>query len=196
MGIGDIFVLLMTDLPFKDRLVGETYALKRKIGKTSDPVKIYPVTINTPSTCDTSTYLDLVPDTNNNTRKSIIYCEKLASVVLERDTRYFYMEETWGLVCWLNMKIINKNYMTVDPFAQTVLKRIPDQYGNYGNWIDVFFEYKRQVPDNEIFSRYTYDEPEKQFMIYPFGAFAFDFAVRFRIAQECLTDVTLDPDLC
>jgi len=190
MGIGDIFVLLLNDLPFKDRLVGETYALKRKIGQAQ---KVYPVAINTPTTCDNSRYIDLVPD---NKKKSIIYAEKLNTTVLDRDTRYFFVEERWRLVCWMNMKIINKNYTTVYPFLQTVLKRIPAEYGNYGNWIDVYFDYFRQVPDSEIFSQYTYNEPEKQFMIYPFGAFALDFNVTYRIAQSCLVDVTLDPDLC
>ena len=195
MGIGDIFVLLLNDLPFKDRLVGETYPLKRKLGSPS-VTKIYPVAINTPTTCDNSRYIDLVPDTTPTRKKSIIYCEKLNTTVLDRDTRYFFIEERWRLVCWMNMKIINKNYTTVYPFLQTVLKRIPAEYGNYGKWIDVYFDYISQVPDSDIFSKYTYDEPEKQFMIYPFGAFALDFAVRYRMAQSCLIDVTLDPDLC
>ena len=193
MGINDIWLLLLNDLPFKDTLVGETHPLKRNLKGKTIVEKIYPVAINTPTTCEVSRYMDLVP---NGKKKSIIYFEKSNTRVLDLDRSYFYIAENWRLVCWMNIKIINKNYTDLYPFIHTVMRRIPEEYGNYGNWIDVYFEYKGQVPSEQIFSKYTYDEAEKQYLIYPFGAFALDYEVRYRIAKICLEDVTLDPDLC
>jgi len=188
MGIADIFLELLNDLPFKDVLVGETYPLKKKVG---NEVKVFPVSINTDKSCDYSVYRDLVP---NDKKKSIIYLEKQEPRVTNIDRHYYHITQRWRVVVWMNMKLINKNYTDIYPFLFTVLRRIPEEYGNYDEWIGVRFDYLGQT-DN-LFSQYSYDEAEKQYLIYPYGSFGLDYDVSFRMSRDCFEDVTLNPDLC
>jgi len=188
--LADIFTDALAALSFKDTLVGEVYPLEKRIG---DKIKIYPVSLQTPSTCDNSDYVDLVP---NDTKKSIIYLEKGNTTVDDQDRRYAHMRESWRLVVWLHTKIIDQTKKTPYPYMQEVYSLIPTEYGNLDEYINVFLHFTGMVTDKSIFSRYTYNEVEKQFLIYPFSFFAFDYDITYWWRQDCMIPVPANPNVC
>ena len=158
--------------------------------------KVYPVYLNDATLCDSSTYTDLVPDSS---KMSIIYFEDGGSDVIESGCKYTDMESSLKLVCWLNLKRINVAYTDAINIKLNLINNIPSRIANT-DWvtkISVMFE-SEDPKSADIFSEYTYDEAEHQYLIYPYDFFALNYKVKYSVPMdsECLTDIVINPGVC
>ena len=47
-----------------------------------------------------------------------------------------------------------------------------------------------------IFSKYTYNEEEKQYLIYPFDYFALNYEISFYVGINCIDPILISPSVC
>jgi hypothetical protein len=173
---------LLTSVQFVDKVAGLVVPMKKSVNKIE---KVFPVAINTPTDCDTSVYIDLVP---NSKRTSIIYCEQIGDISFDTPRpNYWILSATLRLVCWYNLdRITEGQFIDEGVVANNVLsqlpKRLPDSLFTYVR--SVMLSTARVVTGSDIFSKYTYDEVRTQFMTFPYGAFAIDIDVQY-VMNKC-----------
>lgn len=173
---------LYSNLAFADKVAGLVKPLKKSVNKIE---KVFPVAINNISDCNTSIYMDLVP---NDTKASIIYCEQIGDIAFEEPRpNYWILSATLRLVCWYNLNRITEGLfidegIIVNNLLSKLPKRLPDSLFTYVR--NVMLTPERVVLGSDIFSKYTYDEVRTQFMTFPYGAFAIDVNVQY-VMNKC-----------
>jgi len=193
--IAQLLLSQFSTLNWVDKTAGVVKPLRVKIKGGEE--KIYPVALNTSEdACDTSTYTDLVPDSS---KMSILYFEDEGSDVIESGCKYTDIECSLKLVCWLNLPKINADYTDALNIKLDLINNIPAHIANT-DWVTkirVMFE-GEEPKSAAIFSEYTYDEAEHQYLIYPYDFFALNYRVKFSIpmSSECLTAIVIDPSAC
>lgn len=192
--INEIVEALTADLPFVDKITG--LVKPASVSDASGNILIFPVALNTdPTTCNDSELLDYVPD---STKTSIIYFEDRGTTFRECKGEALEFTSNFLLVCWFNIKLINQNLVDTSQIAANLLKYIP--LGNMGNIppiMNVWLELASQEPnDGAIFSKYTYREEISQYITYPYGYVALTLRADWRIRQDCIEDITLNPAEC
>jgi len=177
-----------------DKTAGVVKPLRVKIKGGEE--KVYPIYLNDATLCDSSTYTDLVPDSS---KMSILYFEDGGSEVIESGCKYTDMETSLKLVCWLNLKRINVDYTDALDIKLNLINNIPASIDNT-DWVTkirVMFG-SEEVKSADIFSEYTYDEAEHQYLIYPYDYFALNYRIKYSIPMDsdCLTDIVINPGVC
>lgn len=178
--------VLIANVPFVDKVAGLVMPIKKSVNKIE---KVFPVEVRTHTTCDSSDFSDLVPD---STKKCIIYCEKLTEIeFIQYRPNYWINSADMRLVVWYNLNMITEGeYIDEGILANNILLNLPKRLS------DTLFTYVRKVmispirivTGNEIFSKYTYDEIRTQFMTFPYGAFAIDVNVQY-VMNTCVSEL-------
>ena len=184
----------ISSLNWIDKTAGVVKPLRVKVKGGEE--KIYPIYLNSAMPCDSSTYTDLVPDSS---KRSVLYFEDGGVDVVESGCRYTDMEATLKLVCWVNLKKINTTYTSAEPIKLDLINNIPARIANT-DWVTkirVMFE-GEETKSAGIFSEYTYDEAEAQYLIYPYDFFALNYKIRYSVPMDsdCLTAITINPGIC
>lgn len=186
-------------LSFVDKYGGIVYPAQRKITDEAGAavIKTFPVYGNNKTTCAGDDYMELIPDERH---KSVIYFESTPEVI----------EECWGdkvrasctltLVAWFNLPRINQVFTAYNAAYQTeAMMRNLAYYvkgkhtaPGYSDPVDIeLTEFNMRDPG--IFSRWSYSEAEKQYLIYPFDFAAATFTVQM-IYNLCDNEPDIDPD--
>ena len=190
--VDDIITDIKT-LTFADRVGGIVYPLQRKHvdkeGRTV--VKTIPIYANTDNECNNSDYVDFVP---NESYMSCIYFEATPERSVTEHTHggQVATQCTLTVVGWFNMKKINQCKKSAESLFRNIIYKIL-QTTSVGD-TDVTIELSTiDFRNPATFSRYTYDEAEKQYLIYPydFGAATFDVQLIYPICDE---EPALSPD--
>lgn len=184
LAIAQLQQKIETNLPYIDLVGGVARQQKITVG---DRVKTLPAT---PDADNPGAYLWLTPNTE---RSGILYFEVLRSGNPERlagGSAYGYTA-TVRAVVWLNMQRLSPSAAAPLIMAQVVSNlqgRHTDAYPvtNIRVWPE-----GEAVKGPELFSKYTYDEAESQFLMLPFEYFAFDFTLSFALASDCVLDNVL-----
>lgn len=175
---------LNQNVTWVDRYAGLVKPMRKKVGNED---KVFPVAINTPSTCDVSDYMSLVPD---NTKSSILYIEKMGDVSIEQTAHgYSHRAVPLRIVVWYNLdKITEGKYISEDTLIDDVMNVLPRSLPDYlftGCGVKrVHFAPTGVVIGTDIVAQYTYNEIKTQFGIHPFGIFAIDVDCWY-IAVHC-----------
>lgn len=131
-------------------------------------------------------YQDLCPDSS---KKSVMFFEDQGGVELDyyEDKKVHYRTKL-RLVVWLNLKLIEDVACDSDvadcgvsgDYVKDVIGVIPyvgfDSGGFYGIQIEPPSQAERSV---DIFGRYTFNEPQTQYLMWPYDYFALDFDITF-----------------
>ena len=179
---------ISTTLSFSDKWAGLTKPLRKKV---RDRDTVFPVAINTISSCSQSDYTALTPD---NTKKSVLYIENTGDVALDISTLSQGKElvtTTLRVVCWYNLDMITQGaYISEDYIVNEVYKNIPKTLPDsmFDNVKSVHISPLRVVYGSDIFSQYTYDEIKTQYGLHPYGYFAIDIEVWY-VILTCLDDI-------
>jgi hypothetical protein len=183
--VDDIVTDLKT-LSFADRVGGIVYPLQRKhIDKDGrSVVKTIPIYQSTEIGCDNASYVDFVP---NDDYKSCIYFESSAERAITDHTRLGQVatECTLTVVGWFNLRKINQGLTSAEAMFRNIVYKIL-QKSVVGD-TDVVVELSNiDFRNPAIFNRYSYDEAEKQYLIYPydFGSATFDVQLIYPICDE------------
>lgn len=153
-------------------------------------VKAFPVEFNAnPQDCETQ-FHDYVPD---ESKKSIIYFEDRGFRIEGMNSRYFSAVTSLRIVCWLNYKALDEDTYIQDGFVLDVLNSLPVHFTD-GNIIAATVSVE-SVQEDDIFSNYSYTV-DKLFTFYPYGAFAIDIEVKYRIGKDCEFTTEGTPNDC
>lgn len=187
--VADRIVTYLT-LPLVDKITGIVKPLRyNNAGK----LLVIPVAFNTDvSKCSQSQLLDYCPDSS---KRSIIYFEDLGTTFSQWEGKYMMFTAQMRLVCWFNYKRIGGH--SPDQVALNLLKYLPDNMGNFDDLIGVWLDVQRQEPnDGTAFGRYTYPEEISQFITYPYDYVSFILNATFKVAKDCIDDLTPEVDPC
>ena len=155
----------------------------------------------TEAECNSGRYQDLMPD---DRKKSVMYFEDNGGVQYKRSAGSVdYYEAKLRLVGWLNIKQLGQTDCSITSGAiGDILRAMPGKvaphiastYGLTNVLINFDSEVKKDV---NIFSKYSYNEAQSQYLLYPFDYFALDFSVDFAMNTDCLPTLTPEtPDNC
>lgn len=176
-------------LNYIDRCFGVVYPLqKTTINKEGlKYLHTIPIYANNDKTCNNDDYVDCVP---NSDYKSCIYFEASNEVISEESRgSQFITDVDVRMICWFNLALINANLTTGEGLIRTLIHTILNANLSVSNVIEVK-ELLYRKP--EIFNSYTYNEPEKQFLIYPYEFGAVDFNIRL-IYDICDNEPDINP---
>ena len=145
--------------------------------------------------CDPATIRDMVPDDRYG---CMVYFEDRGTTRITERTRGTSYRASLRLVCWVNTLKFGSDPTTAD--------RILEQFTNDLNVgqpynTDTLIGLKHSVegfPQRgaSIFSQYTYPEAERQYLLWPFDAFALDITATYRIKPGCEEAPVPDDDAC
>jgi hypothetical protein len=161
----------------------------------TDVVKRIPAYRNTGQAgCDISN--DYVACHPNTDKKSIIYMETGEPSYITETSRWMEFDLPVTIVCWLNLKQINIANTDYTPFASELINAIPEFPTAQQPFAFVRASCRETKHTPDVFSNYDYDEPEQQYLTYPFDHFALTVNVRYRFMLNCYTPITNNPSPC
>lgn len=183
-------VPLIEALNFSDLVAGIiTPATKKIINSSGNAVtKLFPIYENTPQTCKSGDYIILTPDEKY---KSVIYFEEVNSIVISQSNYEIKLQSDIRLVGWFNLKKININ-ATSDLFSQLLIQAIPEKIADFGQIYNINIEFNGIENKNPlIFSSYTYDESETQYLLFPYDYCALRYTVNYAFNKSCEPDLSI-----
>lgn len=184
--IANILKDKIAGLPFVDKLAGlvKTIETGSKAEDTAGAFR-FPAAVEStaPTTPNAWTYADLVP---NSSKKSVFYFEDRGLKVSGKSGKGFEMQSNLRLVGWLN-----SNYPPgSDALAVAhVLNALPEHPFNAPGYTRISVTPGAILgTEDNIFSKYTYDEKLRQYLMKPYSAFAIDLTINFTLTANCLPE--------
>jgi len=190
--IANIIKDYIDDLSFVDKIAGlvSTQYMTIMYKNGTKVTKSYPVACcTTAEDCKTGAYNDLTP---NPAYKTVIYFEDGGVSLLESTGRFKKLRSRLRLVCWINVAKLNSDtcYTDIPCTASTniiieIIRALPDFPVNYAPFMQVKFDVLNQlVRSNSIFSQYTYNEKQTQYLMSPYDYFSLEIETTFSICLE------------
>ncbi len=173
------FKEILTDLDFVTKIGGAVTTISRK---TESGIKRFPVYINgNPSTCTADDYIDFIPD---DSQLGTIYFEDNGSSVEHKLKRRMQMVTRVRMIGFFNLKKLG--IMDTSILVANVLGKMPKLPISGAIAKNIRYRFTGEQPKTDaLFNRYTYNEAEKQYLIYPFGYFGLDFQIDWDLPLEC-----------
>lgn len=187
--IANIIKGYIEELSFIDKIAGLTSVQYINIPDENgvQVKKAYPVACCvTADDCKSGAYNDLVPDSKYRT---ILYFED-GGVTFEKAEGVFqWYVSRLRLIGWVNVARLNADGCYTDSpcTASTniiieILRNIPEWPHSHTPFEQVLTQVvSQQVRSNAIFSKYTYNELQAQYLMAPYDYFALDLVTRFAI---------------
>lgn len=176
------------DLDFVDKIAGlvATQYMTMTDADGSKVTKSYPVACCvTADNCIAGDYDELTPDSRY---KSVIYFEDGGISFVRYEGNFKHYISRLRLVCWLNVKMIlgddcDASQCTYSSHAVAdIIRHLPEFPVNFAPFVRVYSEVANQVVrSNSIFSAYTYNEKQVQYLMSPYDYFALDIETSFAI---------------
>lgn len=139
----------------------------------------------------------LIPDSS---RRSIIYFEDFGVQAAGGVRMATAFNSSLRLVCWLNRaNILQDTYQEITGRCQAaiigkVCHKNPETVGMFQR---LTINVAKILPqDAGIFSRYTYDETQRQYLRPPFEFFAIDLTCKFSVQNSCLDGINWHRSAC
>lgn len=174
--IAEALAEFLSDVPFADVVVGLVKEVSYKDDERGAVFKYPAYYKNTEEECRRSGYRDLVP---NSRKRSIMYVENYGTRVLERHGDTVKLKTTVRVVCWGNKSMSSLG-------SAYVIAAIPETAKVSGLNSVAFTPIQVLGVDEKIFSRYSYNEEELQFLLHPYTAFAVVYEATYSLNLSCL----------
>jgi len=182
-------------LNFADKVGGIVYPMQKEIinSEGGTVVKTFPVYGNDPTVCESGDYIEMLPDSD---LKSVIYFESTPESVVSCGNPVT-SNSTLTCVCWFNLAKINKNLRTGEGLLHLVANSINGSWNiTIGTTVvhTVLTLINIDFRNPQYFAKWSINEANKQFLIYPrdFGAVQFDVQLNYGICED---EPIIDP-LC
>jgi len=175
--------------------IATTISQNKPIKDNKIIVKKFPAYYNeNKTTCNASDYIDLVPNSN---KRSIIYFENNGIKISPINGNIIECVADVRLVCWANLKKINDTFINADILKLLVIQAMPSSLSNVLPYSFIRVQLTGEETKNvSIFSKYTYNEEEKQYLIYPFDYFALNYEISFYVGINCIDPILISPAVC
>ena len=197
--VGNIIKGYLQSLSFIDKLAGVVKVITKvdvdENGKTI--TKRFPVACNVDfNTCsNTDKYKDLIPDSSLG---CIIFLEDLGCRFIGNKGNKQAWKASYRLVGWVNnAKLGKENCSVTGQIIASIINKFPVVPFNDGIYQTVVINVIGQDPKtgNSPFLKYTYDEVQTQYLMFPFDYFSLTVDVNFDIDKRCLTDFVKNSEI-
>jgi len=189
--IANILKSYLEDLSWADKVAGLTQVANIRLKEGENITdKSFPISCNvTIEDCEKKgKYDELAP---NSKKKSVMFFEDRGGVKLDHyeGTRIWY-RASLRLIVWLNLRKIEGAACDADvsecgvsgDYVLDVIKHIPYNAFDSGGFYGISIEPPEQVERSvDIFGRYTFNEPQTQYLMWPYDYFALDYDILFSI---------------
>jgi len=196
--IGEILKSKLIGFTYVDRISGVVQTAVKK--NAAGNLVRYPIAcdVDGKECDDTGRYLDLIP---NDRFKSVMYFEDLGgSQFNEKNGNDLRFTSNIRLVGWLNLKELGKDdcHITAQVVAHIITRLESTQEINPIPFTRLKIAVISQlVRTPQIFGRYTYQEDQTQYLMFPYDYFAIDFRVTYSINKSCVPEFNAGvPDEC
>lgn len=191
--IADILKAKIVDLDFVDKIAGLVAPVYVDITDENGArvQKCYPVSCTTTAQdCKLGAYNDLCPDSKY---KTVIYFEDRGVSYDRREGKLVFYKSNLRLVCWINAVKLESDWCadgTDCSFAADIIKEIVCALPEFPENISPFVRVipvvtSEEIRSNAIFSQYTYNEKQVQYLMYPYDYFALNIETEFAVCQNC-----------
>lgn len=185
--IAEILRQRIEDLAIIDKSAGLVRAIPRSVQVNGRPVtRYFPVGCNVsdPDSCTIQQIEDLVPSSNY---ASIIYFEDLGSTVRPVNIPGAQAKTVrLRLVAWMNLNKLGPLCTTGDAFQREIERTInADRYDLSPYKAMTHRVVSSPSKSNSIFSKYNYDEVNRQYLNWPYDYFAIDIETNFILQDGC-----------
>lgn len=194
--------LIAANFQFADVIAGlvRTQSEEQPTDQESAAVTMqrYPVALWHNQTECQGELLKLVPG-GNGFMKSMIYFEDNGTSPTTWYGRNGYSTSI-RLVFWMNRDrlIMNTKASITDQIEQQLIELLAPRRHENGNGFKMMLGEANRIPaqDASIFSRYSYKEVDKQYLMTPYDFFAIDFTFRYVPAAVCSTPINYEVSAC
>ena len=145
--------------------------------------------------CDASTLRDMVPD---EAYACMVYFEDRGFQRITSRTRGTSFRSSIRLVCWVNTAKFGGDHMAGERIMQQFLSEV-HQPGPVNTDTLVGLRTTAETSPEHgggLFSAYTYPESSRQYLLWPFDAFAIDIAAEYRLRPGCEEEPVPGNDSC
>lgn len=183
---------------FVDKIAGLVQTVyENAIDKDGNKVqKAYPVSCTfTADDCKNGNYNDLTPDSKY---KTVIYFEDGGVTFNNRQGKFICYTSNLKLVCWINVKKYASGVCDIgDPCTASaeIIKKILCCLPSQPVYATPFSRFmptvvSEDIRSNSIFSKYTYNELQTQYLLYPYDFFALNIRTDFCVCvADCDTSI-------
>lgn len=173
-------------LNFADLTAGiVTVATKNQHAENGVVTKIFPIYENTPDECNGGDYLVLIPDEKYRT---IIYFEEIGNTITTQTNYEIKISSDIRLIAWFNLKKIGAT-VTSDVLLRLIAQAIPETLADFSD-IENIRVTLTGIPNKApaLFSQYSYNEAERQYLLFPFDYGALNYTVTYSL-NKCVDDI-------
>jgi hypothetical protein len=172
----------LDSVSFIDHVSGLVKTIEKKDG-TGKKRYTFPAShdIELPTPLKPNEYADMSP---NSKHKSVTYFEDWGCRVLGQNRSNWQYESLIRLVSWVNYQKAQIDELSI---VHQFLTALPSGYTN-GEGIQKvnILPTKIMGQEERIFSRYSFDEPTRQFLMMPYLACAIELQIKFEVNPSCL----------
>lgn len=184
---------IIEPLAFTERVAGMT----RTVSMTQPAaagvglvVKKFPVSCEVSHRdCISNKQHHLVPDSN---LRSLIYFEDDGASPNGKTARGLSFQGNIRLVCWMNLNKLGQTSCSASALAIGQLVKLLNAVVNVNGQSPLNSIRIEGISivrkDASIFSRYSYNETQAQYLLYPYDYFALDLTVTYEIPFDCIND--------
>lgn len=196
-GIAELIRDRISAFAYIDKIAGLvrpiTYQRTDGSGKTIYITIPVSVDVTDPLECSESTQLELVP---NEAYTTIVYFEDRGVTIGERQGRATRISHI-RLVCWVNTAKLNGDLTAGDRIQQAFDGAMNGAPYNSEAFLGIRHRVESfPAKGPELFSRYTYPEGVRQYLMWPFDAFAIDIATEYMPNPACIVPVDVNDVNC
>lgn len=159
--------------------------------------KTFPIACDVPyEGCQADTMnKDMIPD---DTKRSIIYFEDGGVDFEKRENNLMFFNSRLKIIGWINLRKFKHSGCSLSSTIVTrIIRKLPTQPVNNGIYTRLHIvSISQAVKHPNIFSPYSYNETETQYLVYPFDYFALNISVKFAVNKNCLNEIELDDAEC
>lgn len=185
-----------TALSWLDRVCGMVETIQEKVVTANGTtVKQYPAYRHPGQRgCDAGNNYDrCIPDTKF---KSLIYLEADSPNVETTTANYDEYSMRINVVIWCNLTKINPSYYDATAIADELMGSLPDRLTALGAYHTIRLDIVGCSRDTGMINKYSYDEAESQYLIYPFDFSVITLNLRYRRTNNCHGSTVLNPSTC
>ena len=199
--VGDIIKSFLVQLTFIDRLAGVVRVVTKvdQDENNNRIVKKFPVACNvTSDDCFADgTLKDLIPDSSKG---CIVFLEDQAMQFVGMRGQKQQWKGSYKIIGWVNnAKLGYEECSITSKIIGSIINKMPTVHFNSGNYQSVNIQILGQEPKTgqNPFSKYTINEEQSQYLMYPYDYFSLIAQVIFEIDKRCLDEFTAnDPIIC
>lgn len=135
-------------------------------------------------------YIDMLPSSKEI---GIAFFENISNTIKEQMPHRTRHRETWRLVVWVNMAQISPSNMSLVE-SYVMAKLLNPNFTLIPNYLQsIKLSITGTADFANPYAKYNLDENLRQYMMYPYSAFAINFDLEYFFVEKCLPQINVTP---